>query len=228
MFGKSAIVYMHLSSFVSLYTCICHHLCHCIHAPIIICVIVYMHLSSFVFNSYMHLSSFVFNSYMHLSSFVFNSYMHLSSFVSLYTCTCHHLCSIHTCTCHHLCSIHTCTCHHLCSIHTCTCHHLCHCIHAPVIICVHMQCIAIEDEMDLSPLNLGMIAAYYYINYTTIGEWDYSESIHHHDPGLPVNFLASFLGLSLMLLACTNACRTYSDKPGNKAINRQCSCYMYM
>lgn len=24
--------------------------------------------------------------------------------------------------------------------------------------------------MDLSPLNLGMIAAYYYINYTTIGE----------------------------------------------------------
>jgi pre-mRNA-splicing helicase BRR2 len=30
------------------------------------------------------------------------------------------------------------------------------------------KCIAIEDEMDLSPLNLGMIAAYYYINYTTI------------------------------------------------------------
>ena len=34
-----------------------------------------------------------------------------------------------------------------------------------------MQCIAIEEEMDLSPLNLGMIAAYYYINYTTIGEF---------------------------------------------------------
>ena len=32
------------------------------------------------------------------------------------------------------------------------------------------KCMAIEDEMDLSPLNLGMIAAYYYINYTTIGE----------------------------------------------------------
>ena len=31
------------------------------------------------------------------------------------------------------------------------------------------KCISIEDEMDLSPLNLGMIAAYYYINYTTIG-----------------------------------------------------------
>jgi len=32
-----------------------------------------------------------------------------------------------------------------------------------------MQCISIEDEMDVTPLNLGMIAAYYYINYTTIG-----------------------------------------------------------
>jgi len=30
------------------------------------------------------------------------------------------------------------------------------------------RCIAIEDEMDLAPLNLGMIAAYYYIQYTTI------------------------------------------------------------
>ena len=35
---------------------------------------------------------------------------------------------------------------------------------------VCFQCISIEDEMDVSPLNLGMIAAYYYINYTTIGE----------------------------------------------------------
>ncbi|XP_045541112.1 putative U5 small nuclear ribonucleoprotein 200 kDa helicase [Papilio machaon] len=30
------------------------------------------------------------------------------------------------------------------------------------------KCIAIEDEMDVRPLNLGMIASYYYINYTTI------------------------------------------------------------
>ncbi|XP_065175302.1 U5 small nuclear ribonucleoprotein 200 kDa helicase-like [Sycon ciliatum] len=30
------------------------------------------------------------------------------------------------------------------------------------------KCISIEDEMDVNPLNLGMIAAYYYINYTTI------------------------------------------------------------
>merc|ERR1719330_1593004 len=30
------------------------------------------------------------------------------------------------------------------------------------------KCISIADDMDTSPLNLGMIAAYYYINYTTI------------------------------------------------------------
>ncbi|CAN0921129.1 DExH-box ATP-dependent RNA helicase DExH12 [Linum grandiflorum] len=30
------------------------------------------------------------------------------------------------------------------------------------------RCISIEDDMDLSPLNLGMIASYYYISYTTI------------------------------------------------------------
>ncbi|GAB6023297.1 hypothetical protein CHUAL_008104 [Chamberlinius hualienensis] len=30
------------------------------------------------------------------------------------------------------------------------------------------KCVSIEDEVDVAPLNLGMIAAYYYINYTTI------------------------------------------------------------
>lgn len=30
------------------------------------------------------------------------------------------------------------------------------------------MCLAVEDDMDTTPLNLGMIAAYYYINYTTI------------------------------------------------------------
>ncbi|EDV19743.1 uncharacterized protein TRIADDRAFT_51100 [Trichoplax adhaerens] len=30
------------------------------------------------------------------------------------------------------------------------------------------KCIAIEDDFDISPLNLGMIASYYYINYRTI------------------------------------------------------------
>jgi hypothetical protein len=31
-----------------------------------------------------------------------------------------------------------------------------------------LQVIAIEDDMDLEPLNLGMVAAYYYIAYTTL------------------------------------------------------------
>lgn len=30
------------------------------------------------------------------------------------------------------------------------------------------KCVSIEEEVDIAPLNLGMIAAYYYINYTTI------------------------------------------------------------
>nr|XP_023887210.1 DExH-box ATP-dependent RNA helicase DExH12-like [Quercus suber]XP_023887211.1 DExH-box ATP-dependent RNA helicase DExH12-like [Quercus suber]XP_023887212.1 DExH-box ATP-dependent RNA helicase DExH12-like [Quercus suber]XP_023887213.1 DExH-box ATP-dependent RNA helicase DExH12-like [Quercus suber] len=30
------------------------------------------------------------------------------------------------------------------------------------------KCVAIKDDMDLSPSNLGLIASYYYINYTTI------------------------------------------------------------
>ncbi|KAK6913571.1 DEAD/DEAH box helicase domain [Dillenia turbinata] len=36
------------------------------------------------------------------------------------------------------------------------------------------KCISMEDEMDLSPLNLGMIASYYYINYTTIEKFSSS------------------------------------------------------
>ncbi|KAE8057467.1 hypothetical protein FH972_014157 [Carpinus fangiana] len=30
------------------------------------------------------------------------------------------------------------------------------------------KCVAVEDDMDLSPSNLGLIASYYYISYTTI------------------------------------------------------------
>lgn len=32
------------------------------------------------------------------------------------------------------------------------------------------KCVAVVDEIDTQPLNLGMIAAYYYINYNTIGK----------------------------------------------------------
>jgi len=31
------------------------------------------------------------------------------------------------------------------------------------------NCITVKDEMHTNPLNLGMIAAYYYVSYTTIG-----------------------------------------------------------
>ena len=30
------------------------------------------------------------------------------------------------------------------------------------------RCISVEDDTDVSPLNLGMIASYYYIQYTSI------------------------------------------------------------
>jgi len=38
------------------------------------------------------------------------------------------------------------------------------------------KCISIEDDINISPLNLGMIAAYYYINYTTIESFSASLS----------------------------------------------------
>ena len=51
--------------------------------------------------------------------------------------------------------------------HTHTQHAHTHTQHAHTHTHTH-QVISVEDEMDLSPLNLGMIAAYYYITYTTI------------------------------------------------------------
>lgn len=34
------------------------------------------------------------------------------------------------------------------------------------------KCVTVEEEMDVTPLNLGMIAAYYYINYATVEMFD--------------------------------------------------------
>jgi pre-mRNA-splicing helicase BRR2 len=33
------------------------------------------------------------------------------------------------------------------------------------------KCVAVENEMELIPLNLGIIASYYYIKYSTIQEF---------------------------------------------------------
>lgn len=52
------------------------------------------------------------------------------------------------------------------------------------------KCISIEDEMDVAPLNLGMIAAYYYINYTTIGEAAGPGSSSPAGSALPLPLLA--------------------------------------
>eukprot|EP00039_Didymoeca_costata_P018603 m.334150 g.334150 ORF g.334150 m.334150 type:complete len:2153 (-) comp17301_c0_seq1:1767-8225(-) len=46
--------------------------------------------------------------------------------------------------------------------------HLSELVEQTLIDLEQSKCIAVEDEIDCSPLNLGMIAAYYYINYTTI------------------------------------------------------------
>ena len=46
------------------------------------------------------------------------------------------------------------------------------------------KCITIEDDMDISPLNLGMVASYYYINYVTIEMFSMSLSENTRFKGL--------------------------------------------
>eukprot|EP00455_Lapot_gusevi_P039579 TRINITY_DN443_c0_g2_i2.p1 TRINITY_DN443_c0_g2~~TRINITY_DN443_c0_g2_i2.p1 ORF type:complete len:1189 (+),score=464.92 TRINITY_DN443_c0_g2_i2:195-3569(+) len=46
--------------------------------------------------------------------------------------------------------------------------HLSELVEATLADLEQSKCISIEDETELAPLNLGMIAAYYYIKYTTV------------------------------------------------------------
>ncbi|GFP92235.1 U5 small nuclear ribonucleoprotein 200 kDa helicase [Phtheirospermum japonicum] len=46
------------------------------------------------------------------------------------------------------------------------------------------KCVSVEDEFSLSPLNLGMIASYYYISYTTIERFSSSLSSKTNLKGL--------------------------------------------
>ena len=47
-------------------------------------------------------------------------------------------------------------------------HHLSELVESTLADLEASGCVEIEDEMDLLPLNLGMIAAYYYLTYTTL------------------------------------------------------------
>jgi len=46
--------------------------------------------------------------------------------------------------------------------------HLSELIENTILDLEESKCISVEDDIELSPLNLGMIASYYYIQYTTI------------------------------------------------------------
>ena len=47
--------------------------------------------------------------------------------------------------------------------------HLSELVEATLTDLEQSKCISVEEDMDTVPLNLGMIASYYYINYSTIG-----------------------------------------------------------
>ena len=55
---------------------------------------------------------------------------------------------------------------------------------------VNSKCITIEDEMDVSPLNLGMIAAYYNISCESYCEPPFvsvvDNVLRRHGRGLPI------------------------------------------
>ncbi|EFJ32423.1 hypothetical protein SELMODRAFT_144158 [Selaginella moellendorffii] len=71
------------------------------------------------------------------------------------------------------------------------------------------KCIAVEDDMELSPLNLGMIASYYYIRYTTIELFSNSLTAKTKMKGL------------LEILASASEYATLPVRPGEEDIVRK-------
>lgn len=71
------------------------------------------------------------------------------------------------------------------------------------------KCIGIEDDMDLSPSNLGMIASYYYISYTTIERFSSSLTAKTKMKGL------------LEILASTSEYALLPIRPGEEELIRR-------
>ena len=65
--------------------------------------------------------------------------------------------------------------HSLCNFQGVTHRHLSDClselVETTLMDLEKSNCILIKDDANISPLNLGMIAAYYYVSYTTIGSF---------------------------------------------------------
>ncbi|KAI3844843.1 hypothetical protein MKX03_004564 [Papaver bracteatum] len=71
------------------------------------------------------------------------------------------------------------------------------------------ECVSVEDETDLSPLNLGMIASYYYISYTTIERFSSSLTSKTKIKGL------------LEILASASEYAELSSRPGEEELIRR-------
>ncbi|KAJ8772568.1 hypothetical protein K2173_027745 [Erythroxylum novogranatense] len=71
------------------------------------------------------------------------------------------------------------------------------------------KCVTIEDDVDLSPLNLGMIASYYYISYTTIERFSSSLTPKTKMKGL------------LEILASASEYAQLSIRPGEEEVLRR-------
>jgi hypothetical protein len=105
----------------------------------------------------------------------------------------------------------------------------------PQLMVVVLQCISIEDEMDVSPLNLGMIAAYYYINYTTIGQYHIRFLLKRFDICRLLTIMAKWKYVSVMCqtIIAADIISTFIElqllyrRPGSRKGCSQCTVWKY-